>query len=92
MWTKISESWARKMYYAGYRVVLVPSKCHVRNTLFRAEIKLNGEKPEELAEATDFDGIVNAFEYYNCDKELGRHSAFYVEEEDIADYKERRKV
>lgn len=33
-----------------------------------------------FTEWDDFDKMVNAFEYYNCDNERGRYAAFYVEQ------------
>lgn len=33
-----------------------------------------------FTEWDNFDKMVNAFEYYNCDNERGRYAAFYVEQ------------
>ena len=34
-----------------------------------------------------FDRTVSAFEYYNCNAELGYYSAYYVTEQDYDSYK-----
>ena len=37
-----------------------------------------GDKPAENLEYEEFETVVNAFRFYNCNGEMGRYPAFYV--------------
>ena len=43
-------------------------------------IKLNKEEYIDKNYENDFDKIINNFEFYNCNKDLGRYTSFYIYE------------
>ena len=49
------------------------------------------DKSFSLCSDTTFDRLVNAFEYYNCNAELGYYSHYFVSESDYNTYKEEMK-
>lgn len=73
--TKIRKNTARKLFNDGRELTIIPCKCAPGSawlTGFRI-CKNNLEN-------ADFDRLINEFEYYNCNSELGRYTSFYVEE------------
>lgn len=85
---RISKPIARKMYNHGITIFLLP--CKVRddavegNNPWIVPTKISlfiGEQEENK-----FDSLVNIFEYYNCNAELGYYTHFFVAEEDVASY------
>ena len=69
------------MYYSGHPITLVPCKCRVDNEVAVAKVSLFSMKG-----INNFDTLVNNFEYYNCNSELGRYTHYYVEERDMDEY------
>lgn len=72
--TKISKTMARTAWMSGDTIVIVPCKCRPDSFL---ACKLGGEPAEELTKE-NFDKLVNAFEYYNCNGETGGRAAYYM--------------
>ena len=72
-YVRISKQAARRMYEAGETVYLVPCRFVPGNCwgLMYDANYYNWNKCEP------FDTVVNAFEYYNCNRETGRYTAFY---------------
>ena len=67
---------ARNLYNKGVTIYLVPSKVHT-------DFKATWVKPYGISfsyKTEDFDIIVNAFRYYNCNNELGNRVHFYIYE------------
>lgn len=72
---RISKAAARKMWKDNQDFIMVPCKCSPTGLgaiYTRCDLS--------AAEKADFDKLVNAFEFYNCNNETGRYTAFYVEE------------
>ena len=44
------------------------------------QIKLNKEEYTEKYYEIDFDKIINNFEFYNCNKDLGKYTNYYIYE------------
>lgn len=87
---KINKPTARKMYNHGFSIFLVPCKCRFVDPesdekSWVTPVKISILDCEE--EQNKFDRTVNAFEYYNCNAELGYYPAFYVKEQDYELYK-----
>lgn len=86
---KVNKATARKMYNNGITIFLLP--CKVRDCF--ADGSHEWLKPCEISLFTSeesenkFDRKVNAFEYYNCNAELGYYAHFFVTEEDVEKYK-----
>ncbi len=84
---RVSKSMARRLYNAGKAIYLLPCKVRFENMW----IKPVRAVPDELttigtstgfdtvvARNKEFETVVNCFEYYNCNNELGRYTAFYT--------------
>lgn len=70
-YTRISKKKAMKLYEAGNTVHM--TSCKMRpGSIWQptVEVKNDGE--------TEFNTVVNAFEYYNCDYGRGYYASFYV--------------
>lgn len=69
---KINKKKARKLYYSGTTIHVLPCKVGLGSMWI---------KPVEINKNSNmgFDAIVNRFEYYNCNTELGRYSSYYVD-------------
>lgn len=76
---RVSKTTARKMFYAGYDIVLAPCKANMLFlgwswwTAYRNNDNLNPS-------SNRFEQLVNSFEYYNCNNEMGNYSKFFVSE------------
>lgn len=87
---RIKKPLARKMFYSGYSIVVVPRKYRPDNDVSRAEFNLTEccSDMDFLTLSSLLDRRVNEFEYYNCtDNSTGKTAAFYVTEEDMEKYK-----
>ena len=71
---KIRKNKARKLFNEGCELIIIPCNCSPNGvwlTGFRI-CKTNLEN-------SDFDRLINEFEYYNCNSELGRYTHYYIE-------------
>ncbi len=85
---RIKKPLARKMFYSGYSIVVVPRKYRPDNDVSRAELNLIEWCGSVLTLNSLFDKLVSEFEYYNCtDSSTGKTAAFYVTEKDMEKYK-----
>lgn len=60
---------ARKLFQNGSEVYVIACKLRPDN-LYMPAVKINPDY--------DFDKFVNAYEFYNCNNETGKYSAFYI--------------
>lgn len=75
---RISKTVARKLYNAGYNVLFIPCNLNPENNFYNLGIWEN----KNLAGQYDsFEKLVNSFEYYNCNNETGKYTAFYIKKE-----------
>lgn len=72
---KINKAAARKLYNTGGSFWIVA--CNLRP---QCGILVGSSSFEKLADIP-FDTMVNSFEYYNCDNDVGRYAAFYTDDE-----------
>lgn len=70
--TRVSKIKARRLFDENKAIYLIPAKCRFTTTGFVVPIKICNDGDRS------FDSIVNEFEYYNCNQELGGYAAFYV--------------
>lgn len=74
---RISKQAARKRFAAGLVTYAYPSNIRPGNMWISA-----CPIAQDNSYGLDFDKIINAYEYYNCNHaETGRYTAFYVREE-----------
>ena len=84
---RIKKPLARKMYYSGHTITVVPCKCGVSNIVAKAELSMFcGDDSDPLTMANRLDRTVIEFEHYNCNSETGYYSHYYVTEEDMEQY------
>lgn len=68
------------MYNSGHTIIVVPSRCGVENTVAKATLNIIDNK------GARFEQLINTFEYFNCNKELGYYSHYYVSEAEMEQY------
>ena len=84
---RINKPLARRMFYSGHNITVVPCKCGVDNEIAKAEVSMFcGGEDDPLTLTVRFDSFVRDFEFYNCNKDTGYYSHFYVTEEDMEQY------
>ena len=78
---KVNKTQARKLYNNNKNVYIVPCKVYPNyNNVWTQPIKLNKEEYIDKNYENDFDKIINNFEFYNCNTELGKYTSFYIYE------------
>ena len=78
---KINKAQARKLYNNNVNVYILPCKVYPNyNNAWIQPIKLNKEECIDKNYENDFDKIINNFEFYNCNTNLGRYTSFYIYE------------
>ena len=89
---RISKKAAEKLYNAGKPVYMLPCKMRFNNT-WQKPYKAQKENSNEaiagdgfntiIPRNNEFETIVNAFTYYNCQyNETGKYIAYYIEMEE----------
>ena len=76
MYKKIRKNTARKLFKEGKEICLIPCRARVSMWIDFYKIQID----RYFSTNRDFDKIVNAFEYYNCNPEMGNYAHFYIEE------------
>lgn len=73
--TRVSKTIARKAFVQGFTIAMCPSNLRPGTPWYPEYITNRATELE-----TDFDKLVNAFEWYNCtDMETGKHASFFME-------------
>ena len=73
-YTRISKQAARKLYDANKPVHICTCRFRPDN-MWMPAVEIRHDKEEFT-----FDNYVNAYEYYNCNKETGKYAAFYTKD------------
>ena len=71
-WVRVTKKIARAAYNAGLTIMMCPVKMRPFTPW---HLEIYADKSSNDA----FDTVVNGYEYYNCNSETERYSAFYVE-------------
>lgn len=80
MLRKIRKDRARKLFNEGRAIKIIPCRANPAS-IWMGFIEIQKDLPfAKEHEGNTFDKIVNAFEYYNCNPEMGRYAHFYIEE------------
>lgn len=71
-WVRISKAQARKLYFNGKEIAIIPCK-------LKPFTEMHWEFITEVdrVEKEGFDELVNAMQYYNCNHEMGKYASFY---------------
>lgn len=70
---KVNKSVARKAFNNGEIVHVVPCKANPASMWFRDSMIVISK-----LRTPDFDAIVEKFQYYNCNAQLGKRVAYYI--------------
>jgi len=76
-YTKVTRPRAERLFSEGFTLYLLPCNCSCRCLVEEhcwikpVQIRLNDD-PDRT-----FEKLVNSFEYYNCNREVGRYTHFY---------------
>ena len=83
---RIKKPLARKMYYSGHTITVVPCKCGVDNIVAKTDMNylLDSKCGDDMTNR--FDRVVREFEYYNCNSETGYYVSYYVTEDAMEQY------
>ena len=83
---RIKKPLARKMYYSGHTITVVPCKCGVDNFVAKTYMNylLDSKCGDDMTNR--FDRVVREFEYYNCNSETGYYASYYVTEDAMEQY------
>lgn len=76
--TRISKTAARKLYNAGRDVLFIPCNLNPENNFYNLGI---WENKMLVGQYDSFEKLVNSFEFYNCNNETGKYTAFYIKKE-----------
>jgi hypothetical protein len=78
---RITKQEAKKRYSQGLRSYMLPCKASLLSPWVFPCVIVNGDvfigNTADNIATDDFDSAVNEFEYYNCNAEMGRYTAFY---------------
>lgn len=78
MLVKINKPQARKRFLNGETILMYACKMRVPNVWVQG-CPMTIEDDEKLT-VENFEKIVNSFEYYNCNNEMGKYTSFYIED------------
>lgn len=70
---RVSKKAAEKAYNAGKTVLLAPVNANM-NYIFFPGVYVDNTGEE------GFNRIINGFEYYNCNSELGHYTKYFIKE------------
>lgn len=65
---------ARKLFRQGTKIILFPCKANITSPWWSGGVVICRE------DGDTFDHLVNAFEFYNCNAEVGYYAHYYMEE------------
>ena len=74
---KITKPTARKLFYSDKEIIIIRNKCGI-GSIFQSTAKLSDFDIMDRNKPDLFDVIVNSFEYYNHEAELGNYTHFYT--------------
>ena len=73
---RVSKKIARAAYNNGLTVVFCPCNLRPFNNYFGLDMPINRANID--CDFQTFETVLNAFEYYNCNTETGKYTAFYI--------------
>lgn len=77
---RVNKTQAAAIYNAGLSVLFIPCKLNPENNFYNLGIWENKFLDGQY---NDFEKLVNAFTFYNCNAETGYYPAYYVKRERI---------
>lgn len=89
VYTRINKKEALKRFSDGETVYFTPVNCSPCSPIYRLSIGMNKQYKSgwyDLEAKTDheyFNYLLNQYEFYNCNSELGNYTAFYIITESV---------
>jgi hypothetical protein len=77
---RITKRKAEQLYNYGFDVLFIPCNLNPENNFYNLGI---WENVNLSGQYDNFEKLVNAFTYYNCNSETGKYIAFYMKRETI---------
>ena len=79
LYTRVNKTKARRLFNEGVHIVLYPVEANPFSMWAGSGYTINISNIDENDKyLPTFDSIVNNFEYYNCNSEMGQYSKFYT--------------
>jgi hypothetical protein len=83
---KVNKTAARRLFNEGKILYLVPCKVYPNfGNCFITPYEIQKDRVKDGI--VNFDRIVDNFEYYNCNNEVGRYTHYYVEVKSLEEVK-----
>lgn len=80
-YTRVRKDVARRLFNEGRTIYLTPSNIAASDSnIWVKPYPISNQRSRK-----SFDDIVNEFEYYNCNYELGYYTNFWINEEEKAE-------
>ena len=76
-YTRVRKDVARRLFKEGKTIYLTPSNIAASDSNIWVKPYPVSNRSEE-----NFDNVVNSFEYYNCNREMGYYTNFWIDEEE----------
>ena len=73
MYKKVNKTQARKLFLQKKDIYILPCKVYIGNMWIKPYIANITKKVD-----FDFDKLINEYEYYNCNYELGYYASYYI--------------
>lgn len=77
MYKKLTKPTARKLFNSGKEIIVIRNKCGL-GSIFQSVINLSNYDEIDKKGPNLFDVIINNFEDYNHESELGNYTHFYI--------------
>lgn len=74
---RIRKNQARKLYNEGKTIIIAPCNLNIYNPVYNSILSQTIVK---IADNREFDNIINDFEWYNCNHEMGYYCSYYIGE------------
>lgn len=72
---RVTKRTAKKLFNAGTTIYLLPCKACLNSYWFSPYAM---EYNHVIENGENFDTMINSFEFYNCNNEMGKYTSFYV--------------
>ena len=86
MWVRIPKQLAHRMYVCNIPLLIAPCKFRLDGIWGCGFYCKKTEQQKEYGYTPHFRTLVNEYEYYNCNHELGRYTKFFVKQYDLTSY------
>ena len=86
MWVRIPKTLAHRLYVCNIPLLIAPCNYRLNSPYGVGFYCKKTDQQKEHGYTPHFRTLVNEYEYYNCNNELGRYAKFFVNQYDITSY------